>query len=62
MGQAESSKQEAIITTIVGSHRLEGLELEPQVLADMRRVAKNEITTQQAIENAFSRIKCEEIQ
>jgi len=58
----EQSKQEAIIASIVGNHRLEGLELEPQVLDDMRRVMRNEITTEQAIQNAFSRIKSEEIQ
>jgi len=58
----EQSKQEAIIASIVGNHRLEGLDLEPQVLGDMRRVMRNEITTEQAIQNAFSRIKSEEIQ
>jgi len=58
----EQSRQEATIASIIGSHRLEGLELEPQVLDDMRRVMRNEITTEQAIQNAFSRIKSEEIQ
>jgi len=60
--KVEQSRQEAIIASIVGNHRLEGLELETQVLDDMRRVMRNEITTEQAIQNAFSRIKSEEIQ
>jgi len=56
------NRQDAIIASIVGNHRLEGLEVEPQVLIDIRRVMNREITAEQAIQNAFSRIKSEEIQ
>jgi len=58
----KQGQQEAIIASIVGNHRLEGLEVEPQVLVDIRRVMNREITPDQAIQNAFSRIKSEEIQ
>jgi len=60
--KVEQSRQEAIIATVVGSHRLEGLEIESQVLNDMRRVMNKEITTEQAIQNVLARIKSEEIQ
>jgi len=60
--KVEQSRQEAIIASIVGNHRLEGLDVEPQVLADIRRIMNREITAEQAIQNAFFRIKSEEIQ
>jgi len=60
--QIEPARQEDIIASIVGNHRLEGLEVEPQVLADIRRIMNREITAEQAIQNAFSRIKNEEAQ
>lgn len=52
----------ATIATIVGSLRLEGLEVEPQVIADMERIDRGELTTEQAIKNAFDRVTREEIQ
>jgi len=57
----EKNRQEAIIASILGTHRLEGLEVEPQVLVDIRRIMNREITAEQAIQNTFSRIKSEEI-
>ena len=44
---------EALIQTIIGSFRLEGIELSEEVIAYMRRVARNEITTDQAIAEIF---------
>jgi len=55
-------KQREIIATIVGSLRLEGLEVEPQVMADMERIDRGELTTEQAIKSAFDRVTREEIQ
>jgi len=50
------------IATIIGSFRLEGLEIEPEVIADMERINRGELTTDQAIKNAFDRVKRAEIQ
>jgi len=61
MELSEITDQE-IIATIVGSFRLEGLEIEPQVLADMERINQGELTTEQAIQNAFDRIEREKVQ
>lgn len=55
-------KQRETIATIVGSLRLEGLEVEPQVMADMQCIDRGEMTTEQAIKNAFDRVTREEIQ
>jgi len=52
--------QTETIATIVGSLRLEGLQVEPEVLADMQRIDRDELTTDQAIKNAFDRIKQQE--
>jgi len=54
--------QQEIISTIIGSLRLEGLEVEPKVLADMESIDRGELTTEQAIKNAFDRVRREEIQ
>jgi len=62
MPTIEEKKQREIIENIVGSLRLEGLELEPEVIADMERIDRGELTTEQAIKNAFDRVKREEIQ
>lgn len=48
------------IKTIIGSLRLEGLEIDPDVIADMKRIDRGELTTEQAIKNAFDRIKQKE--
>lgn len=53
-------KTKDIIATISGSLRLEGLEIEPEVIADIERVDRGELTTEQAIKRAFDRIKRQE--
>jgi len=58
----KQSRQEAIIASVVGSHRLEGLELEAPVLKDMERLLSDEITIEQAIQNVLFRIKSEKVQ
>ncbi|MGG4603714.1 antitoxin VbhA family protein [Paenalcaligenes sp. Me131] len=55
-------EQQKIINNIVGSFRLEGLEITEQTIADMHRVNQGELTTEQAIKNGLARIKREEIQ
>ena len=55
-------EQQKIINNIVGSFRLEGLEITEQTIADMHRVNQGELTTEQAIQNGLARIKREEIQ
>lgn len=55
-----SKKTKDIIATISGSLRLEGLEIEPEVIADIERVDRGELTTEQAIKRAFDRIKRQE--
>lgn len=55
-------EQHKIINNIVGSFRLEGLEITEQTIADMHRVNQGELTTEQAIQNGLARIKREEIQ
>lgn len=53
-------KQSEVIATIVGSFRLEGLEVEPEVIADVERIDRGELTTEQAIKKAFDRVMREE--
>lgn len=48
------------IKTIIGSLRLEGLEIDQKVIADMKRIDQGELTTEQAIKKAFDRIKQKE--
>lgn len=48
------------IKTIIGSLRLEGLEIDPKVIADMKRIDQGELTTEEAIKKAFDRIKQKE--
>jgi len=48
------------ITTIVGSLRLEGLKVEPEVIADMKLINQGELTTEEALKIAFDRIKQQE--
>jgi len=55
-------KQREIIATSIGSLRLEGLEVGPQVMADMERIGRGELTTEQAIKNVLDRVKREEVQ
>jgi len=55
-------KQREIIATSIGSLRLEGLEVGPQVIADMERIGRGELTTEQAIKNVLGRVKREEVQ
>lgn len=62
MPKIAQEKQRETIATIVGSLRLEGLEVEPQVMADMERIDRGELTTEQAIKNALDRVTREEIQ
>jgi len=50
------------ITTIVGSLRLEGLKVEPEVIADMKLINQGELTTEEALKRAFDRIKQQEQQ
>lgn len=52
--------QTDVIATIVGSLRLEGLQVEPEVIADMKRIDRGELTTEQALKKAFDRIKQQE--
>jgi len=61
MPTMEEKKQREIIENIIGSFRLEGLEIEPEVIADMERIDRGELTTEQAIKNALDRVKREEI-
>lgn len=56
----KSKRQAEVIATIVGSLRLEGLQVEPEVVADMERIDRGELTTEQAIQYAFGRIKQQE--
>lgn len=55
-----ANRQTEIIATIVGSLRLEDLQVEPEVIADMKSIDSDKLTTEQAIQNAFDRIKQQE--
>ena len=54
-------KQSENIAAVIGTLRLEGLELDPKVIADMESVERGEITTEQAIQKAFDRVIREKI-
>jgi len=54
--QAET-RQKAVIENIIASHRLEGVDLGSEVIADMERAAKGDITTSIALERAIERFK-----
>jgi ADP-ribose diphosphatase len=55
------TKNDETIATIIGSLRLEGLQVEAAVVADMHRIDRGELTTEQAIQNAIGRVWDEEI-
>jgi len=62
MPTIEEKKQREIIADSIGSLRLEGLDVGPHVIADMERIGRGELTTEQAIKNVLGRVKREEIQ
>jgi len=54
--------QQRAIDNIVGSFRLEGLEIDEQALDDMKRVDRGEMSTDEAVKIALERVKNEEVQ
>lgn len=45
------------IATVVGSIALEGITLDPLVIQDMQRIERGELTTEEALKNAFERVR-----
>ncbi|ENN90433.1 MULTISPECIES: antitoxin VbhA family protein [Bartonella] len=61
LSEEEIEERRRDVRDVLASHRLEGLEPDPQVVAQMERVAIGELETSDVIKDLMERIKRGEI-
>jgi hypothetical protein len=57
MSESELQRRRLAVENAVAQQELEGLTVSPEAQADMRGVARGEMTTEQAIANVHARLR-----